>query len=99
MRQLKFKVSIPNPNQDDENKYTCYNFASIEDVCQYLEISANTAYALRTGRLKLVHNSKKKLQGVKIEKIDIFYSTKPDLKKIEDEILEYRKKKTLSTDI
>jgi hypothetical protein len=90
VKQNKFKLSIPDPS--DNTKELHYFFTSVRDVCQFLEISPNSLYSLATGRLKCVHSNKKRLTGIKVEKIPVYYSTKPDNNKIETEIKEFREK-------
>ena len=90
MKQEKFLVRIPKP--DDENSFNEYKFSTIQEVSDFLEISQNTIYSLRTKRLKLVHTDKTKLQGVTIEKIPVFYPSKKNEDKPKEDIIEYRKR-------
>lgn len=86
MKQDKFMVTIPIIKDDGslstetEKKY----FPTIESVCKYLEVTPNTVYALRTKRLKLKHSSKKHLEGINIEKIPVYYTSKKNNEEIEN---------------
>ena len=92
MKQDKFLVRIPKP--ENETEYTEKKFSTIEEVSKFLEISPNTIYSLRTGRLQLKHRTKKTLQGVSIEKLNVFYPAKKNEEKLKEEIIEYRKRKS-----
>jgi hypothetical protein len=92
VKQYKFLVKIP--KVDNESDFNEYKFSTIEEVSNFLEISPNTIYSLRTHRLKFVHSNKKILQGVTIEKIKVFYPAKKDEDKIREEINEFRKRKS-----
>ena len=91
-KQEKFLVRIPKP--ENENEFNEYRFSTIEEVSKFLEITPNTIYSLRTKWLKLVHTDKKKLQGVTIEKLNVFYPAKKNEEKIREEINEFRKIKS-----
>ena len=92
-KQNKFLLKMPIPFTDPL-EYQETKFSSISELCDFLEITPNTAYSLRSGRLKLCHNSKKRLEGIIVEKIPFFYSSKKDEKKIADDILKFRMSKT-----
>jgi hypothetical protein len=91
-KQQKFLVKIP--KADNPEEFTEHKFATIEDIANFLEVSPNTLYSLRTGRLKMVHTTKKKLEGVQVEKIPVFYASKRNQEEINKEIVEYRKRKS-----
>ena len=92
MKQDKFLVRVP----DAENPviFTEHRFSTIEDVAKFLEVSANTLYSLRSGRLKMVHTTKKKLEGVQIEKLPVYYPAKRNIDQINKEIIDFRKRKS-----
>lgn len=98
-KQIKFIVKIPIPQQQqNENEvveYKTFPFSSIEDVATFLEITPNTLYSFRTKRLKLKHQCKKKLDGILIEKVPVYYSSKPNVEKIEKERIEFQQSKIL----
>ena len=91
-KQQKFLVKIP--KADNPEEFTEHKFSTIEDIANFLEVSPNTLYSLRTGRLKMVHTTKKKLEGVQVEKIPVFYASKRNQEEINKEIVEYRKRKS-----
>ena len=92
VKQDKFLVKIPKPDNPEE--FVEHRFATIEDIATFLEVSANTLYSLRTGRLKMVHTTKKKLEGVQVEKIPVYYASKRNQAEINKEIEEFRKRKS-----
>lgn len=92
MKQNKFVVKIPIPDSDPV-AYKEFYFPSIEDTAKFLEITKNTLYSYRTGRLKLKHNSSKKLKGIIVEKLDVYYTSKPNTTLIEESIQNFQKSK------
>jgi CRISPR/Cas system-associated protein Cas10 (large subunit of type III CRISPR-Cas system) len=86
MKQEKFLLKIP----DGEN-FIEHKFDTINHLCEFLNITHNTAYSLRSQRLKLKHKNKKHLEGIRIEKIPVFYSSKPNTEEIEKTKEDYHK--------
>jgi hypothetical protein len=76
-----------------EHKFSEHKFTTIKEIANFLEVTPNTIYSLRTKRLKLKHADKKKLQGITIEKINVYYPSKKNEVRIKEEINEYRKRK------
>jgi hypothetical protein len=91
MKQNKFLVKIPKPDNPEE--FSEHRFSTIDEIASFLEVSQNTLYSLRTGRLKMVHTSKKKLDGVTIEKLPVFYAAKKNHQEINEKIKDFRKRK------
>lgn len=94
VKQDKFIVRVPKPENADE--FTEHRFSTIDDISKFLEVSPNTLYSLRSQRLKLVHTSKKKLAGVTIEKIPVYYPAKRNVEEINKQIEDFRKRKSES---
>ncbi len=94
MKQEKFLLKIP-----DGDNFVEHKFNTINELCEFLNITHNTAYSLRSKRLKLKHKNKKHLEGIQIEKIPVFYSSKPNTEEVEKNKEEYQKelKNKLST--
>ena len=87
MPQLKFKINITT----EENSVIKY-FSNAKGCAEFLEISLNTFYALRNNKLKLIHQNKKKLKGITVERLPVYYYYKPNIIKQTEDILKYKEK-------
>ena len=74
MPQIKYKITIKNSAVDDKIHF----FTTSQRCADFLEISLNTFYALRNNKLKMVHNDTKKLKGIIVERLPVFYYYKPN---------------------
>jgi len=89
----KFSEHKFSEHKFSEHKFSEHKFTTIKEIANFLEVTPNTIYSLRTKRLKLKHADKKKLQGITIEKINVYYPSKKNEVRIKEEINEYRKRK------
>ena len=69
MRLYQFIVKIPNPEKPEEHKEITFN--SKQEVADFLQVTPNTVYTYSSGRMKLLHKSKKKLEGISITRVDL----------------------------
>ena len=89
MKQNKFKVKIPN----DDGTFIEKQFPTVKDIATFLNVGINTFNSLKSKRLKLIHENKKFLEGIVIEKIEVDYKGKNKKKEEIMKINEEKKKK------
>lgn len=81
-KQLKYKVIVSGKEQ---------LFSTRKEVCDFLEIKESTLYTIMTGSTKLKASKLQKLMGIQVEKLDVYYHSKPSIEMIEKEALKNRK--------
>jgi len=72
VKQMKYIVKIPSGDGAVVEK----QFETTKDIADFLGITENTLYTFRSGRMKMKHKSKKVLEGITVEKIDVVYRGK-----------------------
>ena len=72
MKQLKFKVIISSEHEKIEKL-----FSTRKDVADYLEIPESTVYSLTKKTAKYKASKLKKLENILVERLDVFYHSKP----------------------
>ena len=91
MRLYQFIVKIPNPEKPEEHKEITFN--SKQEVADFLGVTPNTVYTYSSGRMKLLHKSKKKLEGISITRVDLpSKNPQPKKEKKTEEEIEAEKK-------
>ena len=72
MKQLKYKVLIPNPeSKTEDDKYIEKLLHDKQDVLEFLEINSNTFQRICNGTLKCISKDTQRLYGIKIDKLKV----------------------------
>lgn len=92
MKQFKFIVKIPINSDASTLVYKETKFATFAETCEFLDVSPCTLRAYMSGRLQLIHNKNKKLEGIIVERINLHTKKNctKDKKKIEEENIIYK---------
>lgn len=86
-KQYKFKITM---NFQGEQKE--FLFATRKEVAEFLEIKPSTLYTIQNGTSKMKKKDMKKLEGIKVERLEVFYNAKPNPEDVDRKILEYQER-------